>query len=139
MSAKILLANWSAKEIKSLFNLFNVVRRSNSSLLSGLRQVKNNTTSLRQLINNAYGNEIDLDDNIITKLTRFKLKKATSMGQGEILFALLFKDCTIGAVGDVDCISNGKTIPIEMKANSAGPDDIGRVKVEEMMEVCGYT
>ena len=50
----------------------------------------------------------------------------------------MFKDCTIGEVGDVDCFSNGKKIPIELKANSAGPDDIGRVKVEEMMKVCGY-
>ena len=80
LSAKILLTNWSAKEIKSLFNLFTVVRNSDSSLLSGLKKVKNNTTSLRKLINDAYDNEIDLDDNIITKLTRFKLKKATSMG-----------------------------------------------------------
>lgn len=143
LQAKILLANWTAKEIRQLFQLFKTVRNSESSLLRGLSNVKDNKTSLRKLIADSYGNELNLDENIITKLTRFRLKKETSMGQGEILFALLFKDCVIGEVGDVDCFAGGapgkeEKIPIELKANSAGPDDIGRVKVEEMMAACGY-
>ena len=36
MTAKLLLAQWSAKEIKELFNLFNVVKKSNSSLFKAL-------------------------------------------------------------------------------------------------------
>ena len=105
-------------------------------------------TTLNQLINGAYsGNELKdlMDENIITKLTRFtKVKKRTSVGQGEILFAILFKDCALGKSGDIYCYSSGSVkkggqiVPVEMKSNSAGPDDVGRVKVEDMLPACGY-
>ena len=144
LSAKLLLTSWSADEIKSLFNLFTSVQKSkNGSLLSALQKVQATdfkTTTLRKLITMSYGDgEIEIDENILTKLTRFTgVKKRTAIGQGEILFAILFKDCELGLVGDIDCISGGKIIPIEMKSNSAGPDDIGRIPVPKMMAACGY-
>ena len=112
LKASLLLRDWKAEEIRELLNTFNQVKESNGTLLTALRRVaklKNKTTSLKQLVNLAYGeNKLELNENIITKLTRFNsVKKKTAVGQGEVLFAILFKDCKLGNVGDIDCYTSG--------------------------------
>ena len=108
----MLLRDWKAEEIRELLNIFDQVKENDGTLLTALRKVarlKNKTTSLKQLIDLAYGeNKLEIDENIITKLTRFNsVKKRTSVGQGEVLFAILFKDCKLGNVGDIDCYTSG--------------------------------
>lgn len=145
---------FDVNEIQDIFRMFDFIINSKSSNLdldSFNADSQNQDISLYDLLRQTYGVSGNLDwfnTEIMTKISRMTnhAKNGTSIGQMEVLLAILFKDFKLSSTNSDIEVDGGqieyKGTTIEIKTNDFSPDDRGRItkdnEKEDIYAKCGY-